>query len=269
MTYDRLTLKGEVLFGGNGLHSGEPVEVRLVPSSDGIRFHRGTSVWPARPDQVTDTRRCTTIGEIATVEHLMSAFAGLGITDVDVVTNGHELPAAGGCSQPFVQAILEAGTETVGQAEIKGLFKRVFVQADSAKVAVAGGSGHWRCEFDAPRDRFPFEEAFESESILQDYVSQIAPARTTVFADEVEAARSAGLGKGLDESSCLILGPAGYVNKPRFSNEAVRHKMLDLIGDIYLAGVPISFLSVNASHCGHRINVEAAIKLRAMIFDLF
>ena len=95
------------------------------------------------------------------------------------------------------------------------------------------------------------------------YKKEIASARTFAFEEEVEPIRQAGLAKGLDANSALILGSNGYVNDPRFDDEPVRHKMLDLIGDLYLSGVPMTMINVVSSRSGHKTNVEAAKKLAA------
>jgi UDP-3-O-acyl-N-acetylglucosamine deacetylase len=107
---------------------------------------------------------------------------------------------------------------------------------------------------------------YESENVVTDYRSGIAPARTLVLSEEVPHIIAAGLGQGLNKDQVLVLGENGYENEARFADEPARHKMLDLIGDLYLSGVPIDHLNVVASRSGHRTNVIAAARLREAIF---
>jgi UDP-3-O-acyl-N-acetylglucosamine deacetylase len=110
-------------------------------------------------------------------------------------------------------------------------------------------------------NRWPGEQVAESEDVVADYAERIAPSRTIAFAEEIPMIIQAGLGKGLDESSVLVLGLEGYKNEPRSPDEPVQHKLLDIMGDLYLAGVPARALSVVAERSGHRANVKAAAKL--------
>lgn len=258
MTYTRKTLAQAVSFEGLGLHTGVPVKVTVHPGEEGIGFRLGGNRVAAHPANVTDTTRSTKLGEIGTVEHLMSAFAGLEITDAEVELDAPELPGMDGSSKGYVQSLLAAGFTELGEAEVPALFTRVFLQEDDGtKLAIAKGHGHWRYVFTTP-DRWPGEQAFEAEDVTASYAEAIAPARTFAFAEEIPFIIQAGLGKGLDETSALILGIEGYKNESRFDDEPARHKLLDVIGDLYLAGVPLRALSVVAERSGHRANVHAA-----------
>jgi hypothetical protein len=137
------------------------------------------------------------------------------------------------------------------------MYARLFVQADDIKIAVGKGHGHWRFDF-VTSPRWPGEMTFETVNVMDHYESEIAPARTTVFSEEIEMVKAAGLGRGLDESSVLIIGESGYENPSRFPDEPARHKLLDLIGDLYLSGVPIDQLNVVGTRSGHRRNIEMA-----------
>jgi UDP-3-O-[3-hydroxymyristoyl] N-acetylglucosamine deacetylase len=257
LIYDRKTLKSDAIFEGVGLHSGEPVRVVVRPSDSGIQFRRGATTTPARPENVTDTTRCTRLGEVSTIEHLMSAFCGLEITDADVEVQGIEMPGLDGSATGFVSGLTAAGFENIGEAEVGTPFSRVFIQEENVKIAIGRGSGHWRYVFEVP-NRWPGEQAFDQEDIAAEYASEVAPARTFALAEEVPAILQAGLAKGLDDQSALILGIEGYKNDARFENEPARHKLLDLLGDLYLAGVPAKFLNVVAERSGHASNVRAA-----------
>lgn len=236
--------------------------VTVSPSADGIQFRHGQDVFDAVPSNVTDTSRCTVLGTIRTVEHIMSAFAALGVTDAHVDLTYPELPGLDGSALPFYLALSESGSEPLESKEIGDVYSRLFVQADNLKIAVGKGHGHWRFDF-VTDDRWPGEMTYETLNVREEYEENIAPARTTVFSEEIELVKAAGLGRGLDESSVLILGETGYENSARFADEPARHKLLDLIGDLYLAGVPIDQLNVVGFRSGHRRNIEMA----KLLFD--
>lgn len=256
----RKTVADTVCFEGRGLHSGVSVRVEVHPGEHGIFFRLGSERVSASPDHVTDTRRCTRLGSISTIEHLMSALAGLGVTDAEVELDGNELPALDGSADHWCERLLAEGFIDLPPDEITLPFARIFEKSDSASIAIGLGAGLWRYVFDGG-ERFPQRQEFVFDALRDDYASAVAPARTLVFEDEIAAARAAGLGGGLDESSVLVLGPTGYVNPARFADEPARHKLLDLMGDLYLAGVPIGLLNVTAERSGHRLNVAAARKL--------
>ncbi len=261
MIYTRQTLRQGVHFEGPGLHSGVPVRVRVHPGQDGIVFRSNEGRWQALAENVTDTTRCTKLGEISTIEHMMSALAGLEITEADIEVEGGEMPAIDGSSIGFVEEFLKAGLEEIGEAEAHPPFKRVFLQEEGIKIAVGKGDGHWKYTYDLS-DRWPGTQTFESFNAVLEYRREIAPARTFALAEEIPAILELGLAKGLDQESALILGIEGYKNEPRFEDEPARHKLLDLIGDLYLSGVPIRFLNVAAEKSGHRSNVQAAALIR-------
>jgi UDP-3-O-[3-hydroxymyristoyl] N-acetylglucosamine deacetylase len=264
MTYPRRTLQRTALLDGLGLHSGVPVTVRIHPHGDGIVFRSGSEEVRADPENVKSTARHTCLGGIGTVEHLMAAFAGLEVTDAVVELSAPELPGLDGSAQPFVEAIDEAGLEDFGEAELPELFARVFVHDGPVRVAIAKGCGHWRYEF-AAAARWPGSQVYEDLDVVSVFRREIAPARTFAFSEEVPALLEAGLAKGLDESSALILEQQGYRGVPRFGDEPARHKLLDLMGDLYLTGIPVRCLNVVAEQSGHRFNVEAAVRLKASL----
>jgi UDP-3-O-[3-hydroxymyristoyl] N-acetylglucosamine deacetylase len=260
-SFPRNTLSNDLILEGRGLHSGEPVSVRLMPGENGIGFHSDGIRTIAHPANVTDTTRSTKLGSIGTVEHFMAAFAGLEITDLEIEVDGPEMPALDGSSAPLVASVLATGLENIGIVELPDLYTRVFLQEDGGITgAVAKGVGHWRYVF-ATDARWPHEQTFERDDIVTDFTTEIAPARTFAFTEEIPVIIQMGLAKGLDEKSALILGIEGYKNEPRFPDEPARHKLLDLIGDLYLTGVPLRALSVVAQRTGHRTNVMLAGKL--------
>src|SRR5688572_22047612 len=143
VSFQRQTLSSSATFDGFGLHSGTPVTVRIEPSDKGIWFQCGSERVQARPEFVTDTSRCTRLGTISTVGHVMSALGGFGVTDADVVLTAPELPALDGASLAFSEGISNSGLEPLGEMRF-GLFERVFFVEDPIRIAVAKGEGHWR-----------------------------------------------------------------------------------------------------------------------------
>lgn len=258
MTFPRQTLVASATVEGRGLHSGEPVTLTIHPSEGGLWFRQGSERIEAKAENVSDTTRCTRLGGISTVEHLMSAFAGLGITDAEVELTAPELPALDGSAAPFVAAIVAAGIVEIGTLEIEPPFSRVFLQEGDIKIAIGKGEGFWRYAY-STGTRWP--GAMEFEMTPGSYSSEIAPARTFALAEELPPIIQAGLARGLDRDSALVLGIEGYKNEPRFPDEPARHKLLDLLGDLYLSGIPIAALDVVAERSGHRTHVKAAVML--------
>ncbi|RYG46658.1 hypothetical protein EON79_09575 [bacterium] len=257
MNFPRITLTNTVETEGKALHGGGPSRVRIHPGEDGIAFRTDSGRTPARPENVTDTTRSTRLGDVGTIEHLMSALAGLGVTDAEIEVEGGELPGLDGSAAPWCALLREGGLIPFAQGELPPLFRRLFLQEENIKIAVAKGNGHWRYEYYG-EDRWPGEMFYESTDAVADYETQIAPSRTFALSEQVPQLLQHGLGLGLDETSCLVLGPDGYFNAPRFPDEPARHKLLDLIGDLYLSGVPIGMLSVVAERSGHRAHIQAA-----------
>jgi UDP-3-O-acyl-N-acetylglucosamine deacetylase len=247
---------------GLGLHSGVPTRVTIRPADDGLWFRYGAQRWQAIPENVSDTARCTKLGEISTIEHLMSAFAGLQITDAEVEVSEPELPAAGGSAFAYVELLNTVGRTELASREVRDIFSRVFVQDGVTKIAIADGSGHWAYRYETG-ERWPHSMEFELRDLPAGYDSEVAAARTFGLIEELPHLERLGLARGLDETSALVLGPDGFINEARFPDEPARHKMLDMIGDLYLSGVPIHELDVVGERCGHRMNVEAAAKLYA------
>ena len=263
MIVQRKTVAASAQFQGLGLHSGVAVTVDVHPGESGIRFRLGEQVIEAIPANVSDTTRCTSLGPIRTIEHIMSALAAHQITDAEIELTTPELPGLDGSAREYWRGLGAVGSLDIGEYELDDIYTRLYVQAeDGVKIAVGKGTGHWRFDFDSG-ERWPGAMSFECLDILASYGEEISPARTTVFASEIEIAKAAGLGQGLDEHSVLILGPEGYGNQPRFPDEPARHKLLDLVGDLALAGVPIGYLNVVASKSGHSRNVEMA----ALIYE--
>jgi UDP-3-O-[3-hydroxymyristoyl] N-acetylglucosamine deacetylase len=259
----RITVAETVRLDGRGLHGGEPVRVLIHPADGGIALRCGGDRVRAVPPAVTGTRRCTRLGPISTVEHLMSAFAGLGITDAEVELSWPELPALDGSAAEYVAAIERAGVCRLGFAAARRPAREIRVAEGPAVIRVSPGTGRWSYTFDTGH-RWPGRQTFTCR-LPCGYTGGVAPARTIAFLEEIPAATAAGLGRGLDERSAVIIGPHGYHRPARFPDEPARHKLLDLMGDLYLAGVPVANIDVHARLSGHRLGVRAAALLHAAL----
>lgn len=264
----RTTIVDTVIFRGTGLHTGEPGEVRLHPDSRGIRFRAGNVEWMAEPSAIRDTRRCTVTGyddaTLATVEHLLSALFGCGITDVLIEADGPEVPALDGSASEFVKAIQCVGVSVVGEVSSYTLRKPVsVVQGDKYVAAFPGGSLlsgfiHFNHSLIGTQ-----AETLDLSAI--DYATEIAPARTFGFDFEVEQLRAAGLAMGAKLDNALLISDSGYSSPLRVPNEPLRHKMLDFLGDLMMAGAPLHGVSFVAVKPGHSLNAQLAARLAEQV----
>ena len=262
------TLKGDVECSGVALHSGKSVRMRLRPAApeSGIRFRR-TDVdanvcdIPARFDNVVETRLCTTVAnkhgvKVATIEHLMAALAGCEIDNAIIELDADEVPVMDGSSAPFVRLI-----EGIGIKE-QSLPRRAIRVV--RPISVRDGAKFLKVEpSDVPLVNLEIE--FDCASIGRQsltlpmtkdaFVDGVADARTFGFLHEVEALRAAGLARGGSLDNAVVLSDAGILNEEglRHQDEFVRHKILDCIGDLYLAGAPI-IGAVSGSCSGHALN---------------
>jgi UDP-3-O-[3-hydroxymyristoyl] N-acetylglucosamine deacetylase len=263
------TLKSAISCTGTGLHSGRKVAMTLLPAApnQGIAFRRRGSAALIKADfrNVTDTRLCSLLGtapgtRFGTVEHLMAAFYGARIDNAIVELDGDEVPVMDGSAAPFLFLIDCAGTiEQAAARRAIEILKPVRV-ADTADDAIlellpAGG-------FAATFDIDFAAETIGRQSLNLDlapetFRQEIARARTFGFEQEVAALRAAGLARGgsLDNAVVIAADGSGLLNPEglRFDDEFVRHKVLDLVGDLYLAGAPI-LGAVHARRTGHRHN---------------
>ncbi len=243
------TLAAAVELSGVGLHSGLINRVRLQ-ASERSGYHVAWLDQPElpaqrlHPSQVCDTRLCTALqlGErrLATVEHLLAALAGCGISQAEILVEGEEIPLLDGSALPWVEAIGAAGLQPMGprqavQLPADGLIERsgtsfaAALPADRLSVAVA-------IEF--PQAAIG-RQLFSLDLNPETFVREIAPARTFGFREQVEQLLAAGLIRGGALDNALVCDGASWLNPPlRFEQEPVRHKLLDLLGDLALVGLP-------------------------------
>jgi UDP-3-O-[3-hydroxymyristoyl] N-acetylglucosamine deacetylase len=266
------TLKKATKTTGVGLHTGARVEMGLRPApvNTGIVFHRTdlpqSAAIPALAVNVGDTRLSSTLkgngGSVSTVEHLMSALAGLGIDNLFVDIAGPEIPIMDGSAGPFVFLVQSVGI--VEQADAKR-----YLRVKSA-VEVTDGDKWARFEpFDGFKLDFTIDfphPVFGTENrhvvvdfALHSYAKEVARARTFGFMQDVEAMRAAGLGLGGSLQNAVVLDEFRILNSEglRYDNEFVRHKVLDAIGDLYLLGHPL-IGQYTAYKSGHALNNQLA-----------
>ena len=292
------TVKADIQISGIGLHTGEISTVTIKPSSAGagIKFKRTDLAKPVTikgiAEYVSHTQRSTNLKkgdtEIRTVEHILAALGGLQIDNVDIEVNGVEIPILDGSALPFIEAIKEVGIEEL--TEERKLYKVreavtykdeetgaeiTVLPSDKFEVAVM-------VDYDSPYVSSQFAELKSMET----FEKEIAPARTFAFLNEVEALLDNGLIKGGSLDNAIVIAnrsmsedeltslakkldrPSVAINQGilnttelRFDNEPVRHKLLDLIGDLMLAGTPLQ-CKIIASKPGHKANTSIAKALR-------
>ena len=271
------TLKKATKTTGVGLHTGARVEMGLRPApvNTGIVFHRTdlpqAASIPAIAVNVGDTRLSSTLkGEgssVSTVEHLMSALAGLGIDNLHVDIAGPEIPIMDGSAGPFVFLVQSAGI--VEQAEAKRYLriKSMVEFRDGDKWARFEPFDGFKLEFtiDFPHPVFGSENRHVVVDFAEhSYAKEVARARTFGFMQDVEAMRAAGLGLGGSLQNAVVLDEFRVLNSEglRYDNEFVRHKVLDAIGDLYLLGHPL-IGQYTAYKSGHGLNNQLARALLA------
>ncbi|RJQ60412.1 MAG: bifunctional UDP-3-O-[3-hydroxymyristoyl] N-acetylglucosamine deacetylase/3-hydroxyacyl-ACP dehydratase [Stygiobacter sp.] len=296
------TIAKDVSISGIGLHTGTSCTMTFKPAPDnyGIKFIRtdigGRPKIPANVDYVVDISRGTTIGlgeaKVYTVEHVLSAVYGLQIDNVIIELDGIEPPIGDGSAMPYVEKLMEAGfvtqetpkdylviDQTVSFHDEANKIDIVALPLDSYRISIM-------VDYENPALGSQHTGLFDLE---KEYVSEFAPARTFCFLSEVEMLADQGLIKGgnIDNAVVIVdheindedLGRLkeklnldhdltvinGYLdnNKLRFRNEPVRHKLLDMIGDLALVGVPIK-AQILAARPGHKANVEFAKKIRQL-----
>ena len=269
------TIAEPLEFTGVGLHSGAPVTMRLLPApaGSGIVFRRtdlDNFEIPAIGRNVAKVSYATSLMRqgvlISTTEHLLSAFIGMGIDNVIVELDNLELPILDGSAKPYVQAILATGIRAQRRRrEYLRVLKPVEVREGNKFIAVYPGRGYridYTIDFPAPIGRQKTSVDLAAET----YGSFISAARTFGYKADEQRLRDMGLIRGAGPENAIVLGPQGPENGPlRFPDEYVRHKVLDLIGDLALAGRRIEghVVAERAGHAMHTALVSRLLKDRS------
>lgn len=261
------TIGRDVSVQGVGIHTGEAATVRIrpAPCDFGIRFRRvdldGEPEIPATVEHVERTRRCTCLANgrasVSTVEHLMAALRGLEIDNALVEIDGPEVPIGDGSALPFLEALEEAGTvEQEGERRILAVKEPVWVRSGN-RFAVALPLDGFRVSFTFTNDhKHPAMSDLYAEFDIEPEVfrREVAPARTVGWLSEVEALKANGLARGATMDVAVVFGPDKVLTPMRYPDEPVRHKILDLVGDLYLAG--FLHAHVVAVRSAHALNYE-------------
>lgn len=272
------TLKNVIRATGIGLHTGEKIllTLRPAPVDTGIVFRRVDLPKPvelrARPENVTDTRLSTTLEannvKISTVEHLMSALAGLGIDNLYVDLAGPEVPIMDGSAGPFVFLIQSAGVMEQAAPKRFIRIRKPIEVSDGDKWARFepwdGFKVSFTIDFDHPIFRTSSQVATIDFSTTS-FVKEISRARTFGFMRHLEALRQDGLARGGGLDNAIVMDDFRILNEDglRYEDEFVKHKILDAIGDLYLLGHPL-IGAFSAKKSGHALNNRL---LRALVAD--
>lgn len=271
MYVNRRTIKSPVSIAGTALHSGAytTVELRPAHAGGGITFVRtdlGGLRIPALQASTTALDYATTVGRddvsVGTVEHLLSSLVACGVTDVDILIDGPEVPIVDGSALPFVHLLDAAGIRTLDEEVPVLRISRPFEIVEGEKSIRFTPANrlviHYKIDFDHPsigRQTLHYDAGHDS------FLKKIAPARTFGFLRDVERMRAAGLARGGSVENCIVLDDRGVMNGPlRFRDEFVRHKVLDLIGDLALVGRPVVG-EITAHRAGHALHSRFAAKL--------
>jgi UDP-3-O-[3-hydroxymyristoyl] N-acetylglucosamine deacetylase len=264
------TLRRLVHCAGIGLHSGQKVTVALkpAPADYGIRFRRA-DLGVEIPAHVAHLRGCPQLqtglasgaAAVETVEHLLAALRSLDIDNVCVELNQTEVPIMDGSSAPWVYLIQDAGVKELTSARQSLQVRRpVQIQQGNKRMAVYPAD-RFKISYTISFDHPLLRHQARTIGITEDsFVDEIAPARTFGFLKEVEMLRQRGLALGGSLENAIVLGETGVLNPLRFDDEFVRHKILDVIGDLALVGFPvIGHLVVHRG--GHALHTAFANEL--------
>lgn len=271
MPRNQRTIKSPFELSGVGLHSGKTIRLRVKPAlpGNGIVFHRtdlpDAPEIPARVESLAPTPRRTTlrsgVAEVDTVEHFLACCNALAVDNLDVEIDGPEVPGADGSALPIAQRILESGPiEQRAVRRTLTLTEPIAVRdRETSVVAYPAQDGltiQYLGEFPFPGIR---SQSFVCRVDSQSFLEHVAPARTFCLADEVEKLRASGLGLGATQENTVVLG-ADPTPAFRIPDEPVRHKVLDLIGDLTLVNADLQ-AHVVAARSGHALNQELVRRL--------
>jgi len=270
------TLAQRVECTGIGLHTGKPVHLVLNPAAagTGILFVRrdvpGGRRFPARAEWVVDTQLATTLGsgsdKLSTIEHLISALRALGVDNCTVEVSGPELPIMDGSAAPFVYLIEEAGLKPQRRLRRRLVIRKPISVREGDRWVRAIPSREFKVsasiEFDHPA--IPKQQIRSLRITPESYIREIASARTFGFMRDVQQLQAVGLALGGGLQNAIVLDDQRVLNPEglRFSDEFVRHKVLDLVGDLALLGLPIQ-AHIKAHRSGHALHQALVAEIRA------
>ncbi len=262
---EKSTIQKEIHFSGVGVHSGKKVDLLLRPSSSGKIIFRRTDLGnlelaldPKKIETKSSTYLVSEKYKIQTIEHLLAALYMLGIDSLIIEINGDEIPIMDGSASPFVQAILSAGIMSLPERKksIK-IIKPSSLEEKDAAFSFSPGSGFkitYSIEYDHPAIQ---RQELSLSLNLENFIKEVAPARTFGFLKDVPALRARGLAAGGSLNNAVVLDEKSVISGPlRYPDEFVRHKILDLIGDLSLMGSPLNG-HFKAHKAGHSLHLKA------------
>ncbi|MFA6358346.1 MAG: bifunctional UDP-3-O-[3-hydroxymyristoyl] N-acetylglucosamine deacetylase/3-hydroxyacyl-ACP dehydratase [Candidatus Omnitrophota bacterium] len=268
------TIAQEVCFKGIGIHTGNKVNITLKPAGPdcGVTFIRTDIAGSPRIKASAETlfkqelSRRSSVGDnqaqVQTVEHLMASLSSLGIDNVDIEIDGNEIPGLDGSAISFVEALQNAGIkEQDKQRYIHIISEPISIQEGKSSIIIVP-SEEFKISYTLNYDHPLLQSQFLELTVnAESFKTQIAPARTFCLESEARELQNQGLGLGANYENTLVVGKSGVIeNTLRFKDEFVRHKILDLIGDLYLAGCPIRG-HVIALRSGHSLNLKISQKI--------
>ena len=273
------TLKKDISCCGVGLHSGRTVTLTLKPApvNSGVRFFRVDlpTVAPvqAHVDKVIDTRLATTIGnrslQISTTEHLLAALRGFGIDNVDVELDAKEVPIMDGSAGPFIHLLKKSGRKKQkGLRKVLRITRKITYSSGNKKISLLPYEGFkvsGKIDFD---DALIRKQSFEIDITPEKFIKEIANARTFGYVEQVEELWANGLALGgtLESVIAIHWNRKTVLNEDglRFENEFIRHKVLDIVGDLALLGCPVQghVIADKTGHTEHLAFMKAVCRAR-------
>ena len=257
---------------GVGLHSGAKVRLTLAPASadSGIVFVRDGLEIPALAEFVVDTTMNTSLGRngirIGTVEHLLAALAGCGIDNARIEVEGPEIPIMDGSSDPFVQLVKQAGIHEMRQSRRYLLVRKAVTVTEGDKLArLSPARGRFSMNYTIDfRHPLISDQSYRVDLTEKSFQKDIARARTFGFKRDVERLHKAGLARGGSLDNAVVVDDFNILNPEglRFSDEFVRHKILDALGDLSLIGMPV-IGQMTAVKSGHALNHQLVRRILA------
>jgi len=263
------TLVAPFAFDGVGLHTGAQarVEVRPAPENAGLVFALGDDAFavPALAEYVTETSRATVVGRdgrsVSTVEHLLSALFGMGVTNATIAVSGPEIPVTDGSGKQFVDLIEAVGLRPQPAPRKTMALDAPFYLRDGERLIAALPADGFRIRFLADFPSPVGTQYYDGPMTPSVYRADIAGARTFGYLHEVEALLARGLARGGSLDNAIVFDANGPMRPLRWPNEVVRHKVLDLLGDFALLGAWPQF-EIVAIKSGHALHAAAALALR-------
>jgi UDP-3-0-acyl N-acetylglucosamine deacetylase len=256
------TIKKPIIIEGIGLHSGDNVKIKLFPANknEGINFIKNNVVIPAKIDYAHSFEYSTTLYKdgvsVRTIEHLMAALYFTGIDNVYIELIGEELPILDGSSKGFVERIKEAGIKTLNEEKLYAVLEEPVKVEIEDKFIMAKPSNEIKITYQANYNNDIIgNKSFTYIPYEKQSYEGVYTARTYCFLEEVEYLKKNGLAKGGSLENAVVFHNNQVINEEglRFEDEPVRHKVLDLIGDLYLLGYPL-VAEVYSFKGGHRLN---------------